>query len=205
MYFLEWRLYFELNFGEIVQLTIRKHWFRYSCLDRRQAEFLNQWWPRLRTHICVNRPLWVKNLGRLYASMTVSLLEEVIAFLLLRPKPSSQPMLTYFQLNFWKNFQRNFNPNKICFYQDMHFENVAWKMLAIFFIQQCEIIVNAIVCSTVCSCVNQRKHQSSESLAFVNVSGVSTCGRGNVSIWWRHHETTTEIDHWIVIYTNVLS
>ena len=52
----------------------------------------------------------------------------------------------------------------------------------------------SIVCSPVCSGVDQRKHQSSASLAFVR--GIHQCRwiprtrgqqRENVSIWWRHH------------------
>ena len=49
-----------------------------------------------------------------------------------------------------------------------------------------------IVYSTVCSGVDQRKHQSSASLAFVR--GIHQCpvnspnsGADNVSIWWHHH------------------
>ena len=49
-----------------------------------------------------------------------------------------------------------------------------------------------IVCSTVYSGADQRKHQSSASLAFVcgiHRWPVKSQYRGNVSIWWRHHVT----------------
>ena len=55
-----------------------------------------------------------------------------------------------------------------------------------------------IVCSTVCSGADQRKHQSSVSLLFVR--GIHRwpvdsphkwpVTQENVSIWWRHHELT---------------
>ena len=56
----------------------------------------------------------------------------------------------------------------------------------------------SIVCSTVCSGADQRKHQSSASLAFVQgnprVIGEFPSQRvskvENVSIWWRHHAIT---------------
>ena len=58
----------------------------------------------------------------------------------------------------------------------------------------------SIVCSTVCAGANQRKHQSSASLA---LWGESTADRWfpsqrasnaeNVSIWWRHHDNHKSI------------
>ena len=42
----------------------------------------------------------------------------------------------------------------------------------------------SIVCSTICSSADQRKHQSSASLAFVR--GIHWWPE-NVSSWWRHH------------------
>ena len=47
-----------------------------------------------------------------------------------------------------------------------------------------QIIGVASVCSTVGSGVDQGKHQSSVSLAFVNQKAINA---ENVSIWWRHH------------------
>ena len=141
----------------MVQLTIRQHWFIYSWLDTEQAtcHFANQWWPKVRTHMCVNRSLWVKTLWCLYASVIVSLLEEIMPFHLLRPKLSSQPIFTYCELHLWNNFQRNFNQNMICFSREMHFENVAWKMLANFFMPQCDI--NICYCSI---CFNKCWHMT---------------------------------------------
>ena len=59
-----------------------------------------------------------------------------------------------------------------------------------------EITSVLIVCSTVCSGADQRKHQSSASLAFVrgiHQRPVDSPHKGaskaeNVTIWWRHHE-----------------
>ena len=59
-----------------------------------------------------------------------------------------------------------------------------------------------IVYSTVCSGADQRKHQSSASMAFVR--GIHRARTGefpaqvasnaeNASIWWRHHEKTSWI------------
>ena len=47
-----------------------------------------------------------------------------------------------------------------------------------------------IVYSTVYSDANQRKHQSSASLAFVTgeFPAQMASNAENVSIWWRHHE-----------------
>ena len=71
----------------------------------------------------------------------------------------------------------------------------------------------AIVYSTVFSDTDERKHQSSASLAFVRVirrwSVNSTAQRdsnaGNVAIWWRHHAMTemsnlTDIMLWVYSY-----
>ena len=48
-----------------------------------------------------------------------------------------------------------------------------------------------IVCSTDCSCADQRKHQRSASLSFMRVTGGFPSQRAsnaeNVSFWWRHH------------------
>ena len=54
----------------------------------------------------------------------------------------------------------------------------------------------SIMCSTVCSGADQRKHQSSKSLDFVrgiHQWPVDSTHKGasnaeNISIWWRHHE-----------------
>ena len=56
-----------------------------------------------------------------------------------------------------------------------------------------------IVYPTVYSSVDQRKHQSSESLAFVRGNSQGTgefsaqmaSNAENASIWWRHHENYT--------------
>ena len=66
-----------------------------------------------------------------------------------------------------------------------------------------DVIINAmtspvmsisVVCSTVCSGADQTKYQSSASLAFVGGTGEFPAQRvsnmQNVSIWWRHHDTS---------------
>ena len=62
----------------------------------------------------------------------------------------------------------------------------------------------SIAFSTICSGADQRKHQSSALLAFVNSPVTSefpaqmTSNAENVPIWWRHHEflyNGQDIDH----------
>ena len=57
-----------------------------------------------------------------------------------------------------------------------------------------------IVYSTVYSGADQRKHQSSASLAFVPVSGEfpaqMVSNAENVSIWWRHHARHGDVMKW---------
>ena len=58
-----------------------------------------------------------------------------------------------------------------------------------------------IVYSTICSCADQRKHQSSASLAFVrgihqrpmNFPHKRASNAENVSIWWRHHMVSMKL------------
>ena len=52
----------------------------------------------------------------------------------------------------------------------------------------------SVVCSTVCSGADQRKHQLSASLAFVRGSTSDRCisltkQKTFLSIWWRHHDS----------------
>ena len=56
-----------------------------------------------------------------------------------------------------------------------------------------QITAVSFVCSTVCWGANEKKHQSSASLAFVRGESIGhplgrTSDEENVSIWWRHHE-----------------
>ena len=64
----------------------------------------------------------------------------------------------------------------------------------------CNVIMSAIasqftgvsmVCSTVCSGADQRKHQSSASLAFVGGIHKEPVTRRMFPLWWRHHGTKT--------------
>ena len=52
----------------------------------------------------------------------------------------------------------------------------------------------AIVHSTVYSGANQRKYQSSASLAFSEFPAQMASDAENVSIWWRHHETPRSLE-----------
>ena len=52
------------------------------------------------------------------------------------------------------------------------------------------------VCSTVCSSADQRKHQSSASLAFVRGTTGHLCiplTKGNVAISWRHNDDASRL------------
>ena len=70
-----------------------------------------------------------------------------------------------------------------------HYSDVIMRAMA------SQITGVSIVCSTVCSCADQRKHQSSASLAFVQGNPPMTDGflserannAKNISILWRHH------------------
>ena len=58
-----------------------------------------------------------------------------------------------------------------------------------------QITCVSIVCSAVCSGANQRKHQSSASLAFVTDGFPSqrASHEENISIWWRYHVNSPDI------------
>ena len=53
-----------------------------------------------------------------------------------------------------------------------------------------QIISLTTVYSTVYSDADQRKHQSSASRDFVRNPAQMASNAENVSIWWRHHETS---------------
>ena len=64
-----------------------------------------------------------------------------------------------------------------------------------------------IVYSTVCTGADQRKHQSSSSLAFVGgihlwpVNSPHKWNAENVSIWWRHHANVSMVSEWLKVYS----
>ena len=63
-HFLIWKLLFRFKFHWNLfprfQLTTFHHWFRqWLGADQATSHYLDQWWPCLLTHICVNRPQWV--------------------------------------------------------------------------------------------------------------------------------------------------
>ena len=55
-------LKFHWNLFPMVKLIVCQHWFR-KWLGTTQvtSHYLNQWWPRLLTHIWVTRPQWINN------------------------------------------------------------------------------------------------------------------------------------------------
>ena len=93
--------------------------------------------------------------------------------------------------------------------QCWHYDDVIMTMLA------SQITSLMVVCSIVYSGVNQRKHQSSASLAFVREIHRGTgefpaqmaSYAENVSIWWRHHDlplTSSSSIHPRLMFTWVL-
>ena len=90
-------------------------------------------------------------------------------------------------LRMW-SIRRSFPSHILGF--DGHYSDVIMSTMAP------QITSVSIVCSSVCSGANQRKHQSSASMAFVkrthrwpvNSPHKGPVTRKNVSIWWRHHE-----------------
>ena len=77
----------------------------------------------------------------------------------------------YFKINCDKNTTKN--P------RDSHYSDVIMSVMA------SQTTVVSIVCLTVCSGTDQRKHQSSGLLAFVRA--IHWWAVENVSIWWPHH------------------
>ena len=70
--FLDFLTKFDLSPFLRVQLTLTQHWFRFWLGDKqatRTRHYLNQWWLRLVTHICVTRPQWVNNCTLTFAAM----------------------------------------------------------------------------------------------------------------------------------------
>ena len=69
--------------------------------------------------------------------------------------------------------------------QQSHYSNVIMSVMV------SQITGVSIVCSNVCSGVDQRKHQSSASLAFERgihrLPSQRASNAENVPIWWRHH------------------
>ena len=87
-------------------------------------------------------------------------------------------LVCYFLFN-WNGIEQ---PPKIVIYT--HYSVVIIRAMA------SQITGVAIVCSAVRSGADQRKHQSSASLAFVrgiHRSSQRASSAENVSIWWRHH------------------
>ena len=114
---------------------------------------------------------------------------------------SKQPIFCrrHFQINLlvwkllWRYFNSNFNEK--CSNGPIHYDDVIMSAIA------SQITSLTIVYSIVYSDTEQKKHQSSASLAFVwgihrgpvNSPQMASYAE-NVSIWWRHHVTKSQ--HW---------
>ena len=68
------RLKYHWNLFLKIQLTIFKNWFR-ECRggDQATSHYLNRWWPRLPTQICVTRSQYVTTLDVLFRILIQSL------------------------------------------------------------------------------------------------------------------------------------
>ena len=78
------------------------------------------------------------------------------------------------------------SPVTLCVYKNFHYDDIIMRVMA------SQIISLMIVYSTVYSGADQRKHQSSTSLAFVrgihrSFPAQMASNAENISIWWRHH------------------
>ena len=75
-----------------------------------------------------------------------------------------------------------------CWFPALHYSDVIMSAMA-----SRSITDVSTVCSTLRSGADQIKHQSSVSLAFVQVGFLSqrASNAGNVSIWWHHHTAQT--------------
>ena len=59
------RIQFDWSLFQLVQLTIIQNWFRkWLVACSATSHYLNQWWPKLLTHICV---IWVNSLNKMDA------------------------------------------------------------------------------------------------------------------------------------------
>ena len=121
---------------------------------------------RLLTHICVTRPQWVKWQSSDMMSYLTSSSQYCIIVAI---SASYQIMLSFLRM---AKKQRH----------SLHWQHNGRDGVS-------------IICSTACSGADQRKHQSSASLAFVrgihrwpvNPHHKKASDIENVSIWWRHH------------------
>ena len=114
---------------------------------------------------------------------------------LLCAKPLSEPMVAYCQLDVQIKVSMKHEPKVNI---SLHYCDVIMGANA------SQITCLTIVYSTVYSGADQRKHQSSASLAYVrgihrrpvNSPHKWPVTRKNVSIWWRHHEQKMYLGMW---------
>ena len=60
MHFLQWKmLYLNSSFSEVCSHGPNWQYGRLVQIMAWPSHYLNQWWPSLMTHICVNQPQWV--------------------------------------------------------------------------------------------------------------------------------------------------
>ena len=111
----------------------------------------------------------------------IATLVQIMACRLLGGKPLTEPILPYSQLHHKERISVICNLKFVFFFiQGNALENIIYEMAAILPRPQCvhysDVIMSAmasqitgvlVVCSTICSSADQRKQQSSASLAFV--------------------------------------
>ena len=96
-------------------------------------------------------------------------------------KPLHGPMMTGVRNAKWRQNPQGIKVNGMVRNRQYNYNDVIMGAIA------SQIAILTIVYSTVYSGADQRKHQSSASLAFVRPQMANNVQ--NVSIWWRHRET----------------
>ena len=157
-----------------VQLTIFQHWFRWWLGgDQSTSHYLNQWWPRLPTHICITWPQWVKQQCSLANGwcrfipnsckcsncdccnkISDKIWIQFCAYLVI-------VMLLFLSMNSWSGLHNN---------DDAWVGAMAWQ-----------IIGNWSVCSAACSEWQQRKYQVTSRFPSQRVSNMES-----ISMSWHH-------------------
>ena len=135
------------------------------------CHYLNQWWPSLLTHMSITRPQWVIGL---------MLPLQLPSRLFFKPICKISPL-------HGKIANRQQRVSRRLPLTAQHYNDVIMNVMS-------SLITSlTIVYSIVYSGADQRKHQSSASLAFVR--GIHRWpvnsphkGPENVSIWWRRHD-----------------
>ena len=131
----------------------------------------------LLTHICVTRPPWANQFRHWWRYMTSQNL--VIIGSGIRDRPITGTNVDFFVINNIKNkihWNMNHTTNILLEKMRLKMSSVIWRSFysssyhyndMIMSAMASQITAISIICSTVCSCADQRKHQSSALLAFV--------------------------------------